>query len=171
MLRDIGDKPTPDLIAPLLTSAHFRFQTFEEAHRIADCLSYVFPNPRLAFVGISELLINAIEHGNLSISSNEKAALSQQGNWVQEVERRLALPENLNKWAEVTYSKQGKAIKLVITDQGNGFDWRPFQTMDPADQHWLRHHGRGILMAKSLAFDRLDYQDPGNTVICFVTLP
>ncbi len=59
-------------------------------------------------MGLSELLVNAIEHGNLEIGYDEKSRLLQSEGWQGEIDRRLALPE---------YTDQTKEdVKLLNTE-------------------------------------------------------
>ena len=77
-----------------LRRASFEFRTLAEAAELSTLLAYAFPEPETQVVGLSELLINAVEHGNLGITYEEKSRLNSDGSWQQEVNRRLALEEN-----------------------------------------------------------------------------
>jgi hypothetical protein len=57
----------------------------------------LLPEPRSAVYGLNELLINAVEHGNLGITYDEKIKLVVEGRLESEIERRLALPQNQAK--------------------------------------------------------------------------
>jgi len=47
-------------------------KTLNEAESLASFLANCFPDPDRALTGISEILINAVEHGNLAISYEKK---------------------------------------------------------------------------------------------------
>jgi CheY-like chemotaxis protein/anti-sigma regulatory factor (Ser/Thr protein kinase) len=153
----------------LMQDAHFSFATLEEASRLALFLAHACPAPESAVLGLSELMINAVEHGNLGISYGEKSRLKRSDQWEQEVERRLALPENRQKLVEVNFSRNKGLIRIRIRDQGNGFDWRPYLDFDP--QRVFDPNGRGIAMARLTCFDSLDYLDNGNTVVATLHAP
>ena len=146
----------------------FRFRTLEQASALAQLLSQACPEPDRVVVGLDELLTNAVEHGNLGVSYAEKSALLELGDWHGEVRRRLALPENLAKRVEVRFRKGPSSIAITITDEGAGFDWRRYLTVTP--DRILDRHGRGIAMAGSLSFDRLEYTYPGNRVEATISL-
>lgn len=148
-------------VALLLHNGRFKFRYLAEANLLAQFIAKACPNPRLAIMGISELLINAIEHGNLGIGSEEKAKLQQQNIWIEEINRRCDLPEYKTRIAEVQFTRTETEIELVVTDQGEGFDWKAVEN-GPSDR--LSTHGRGILMAKQLVFKRLEYSGKGNIV-------
>nr|CRH07836.1 putative response regulator receiver protein [Candidatus Magnetococcus massalia] len=153
----------------LLNQGRFRFQTLKEAQNLAALLAQGCPDPERVVLGLSELLINAVEHGNLGITYEEKSnLLKNRDDWLQEVKRRQELPANSDKWAVVDYQRNDEHIEITITDQGIGFDWQGYLNFDPARA--FDSHGRGIAMAKMLSFDCMQYQDPGNQVKVCVNL-
>jgi hypothetical protein len=44
----------------------------------------------------------------------------------EEIERRLALPENRKKWGLLTFETGADQLCVRIKDGGNGFDWQPY---------------------------------------------
>lgn len=51
----------------LATAVEVRFRRLEEARALATSLAQLCPDPQRALLGLSELLVNAVEHGNLGI--------------------------------------------------------------------------------------------------------
>lgn len=152
----------------LIKDSYFRIRTLEDAKYLATFLARGFPRSEQVALGLSEVFINAIEHGNLGITYQEKGELLYAGKWEQEVERRLALPENEEKYAEVYYCREGDRLLVRVRDQGDGFEWQEYLEIDPAR---LAHtHGRGIAMARMISFDALEYNGIGNEVCCTVEL-
>lgn len=147
-----------------LTHASFRFRTLNEARQLASFLAHLCPAPEAAVIGFAELLINAIEHGNLGISYREKGQLNSLGTWADEVERRLNLDEYKHRIATASFERFDNMLVFRIHDQGNGFDWQSYLEMSP--DRAFDTHGRGIAMAKMLSFDEIEYQGKGNEVIC-----
>ncbi len=137
-------------------------QTLDEAESLASFLANCFPDPDRALTGISEILINGVEHGNLGISYDEKTRLMDENKWREEVTRRLDLPEFKDKKVTVIFEKKENTYYLQVTDQGKGFNWKSFLEFDPSRAS--HNHGRGIAMANMIAFDRLVYNDQGNQV-------
>lgn len=152
----------------MIVNASFMLQTLEEAQIAANFMARSCPNPRLAAVAICELLINAIEHGNLGIGYAEKTRLTQSQSWLDEIHRRLSLPTNAKKYVKVDFHKDQTSIKIKISDQGKGFDWQKYQEIDL--NRVYDRHGRGILMAKNLAFKTMHYLGNGNQVECTIDL-
>ncbi len=150
----------------LITESHFVFQTLEEAYDLTIFLANFFPEPERMVLGISELLINAVEHGNLGISYEEKTFLNKNGGWEEEIQRRLALPEYTKRRVRVHYEKRPEDIILTIRDEGNGFEWHRYLDMDP--DRATDTHGRGIAMSCLMSFDAVRYEGSGNTVTCVV---
>lgn len=155
-------------IGNTLLRAEFCLKTLEESQLVANLIAGECPNPRLAAVGITEMLINAIEHGNLCISYAEKTKLHENEAWLSEISRRMSLPEYKDRTVTVKFEKTASHINIRITDQGDGFNWREYQTLDT--KRVFDNHGRGIVMARSLAFESLIYHGTGNDVECIIPL-
>jgi YesN/AraC family two-component response regulator len=77
----------------MLQEGRFEFRTLEQARDLATLLAGASGIGDRLVVGLSELLINAVEHGNLGIDYATKPRLNTAGTWLEEVGRRLALPE------------------------------------------------------------------------------
>ena len=147
----------------VMQEGRFRVRELKEAQALAAAVSTLAADPSSAAMGLSELLINAIEHGNLGISFHEKASLLAAERLEREVEERLALPANAGKFVEVHITRAASAVRVAIRDQGRGFDWRRYLTLD--ESRALYPNGRGIAMARHIAFRTLEYVDPGNEVV------
>ena len=146
----------------LIDESVFRFRSIDEARALAAALASMCRDPAAAGFGLLELLINAVEHGNLGISLQEKSELLAAGRWEQEVAARFARPENDAKFVEVHCQRQRERLRIRIRDQGAGFDWRGFLAMD--DGRVFRANGRGIALAREIAFETMDYRGSGNQV-------
>ncbi|OSM01379.1 response regulator [Magnetofaba australis] len=154
----------------LLEQGRFRFRHLSDAQSLAALLANLFPDSQRAAVGLSELLINAVEHGNLQITYAEKGQLltNRRLLWMEEVERRLALPEYADKYVEVTLQHSAERLSVTIRDAGDGFNWADYLEFDP--KRAFDPHGRGIAMARAMSFDTLQYNDVGNEVTVTVNL-
>ncbi|MGQ9659944.1 MAG: response regulator [Thermochromatium sp.] len=150
------------MILSLTDQASFHFRTLEEVSVLSSTLAQMCPNPEAVAMGLSELMVNAVEHGNLGIGYVEKGRLIEEGCWREEVERRLADPAQLGRRAVIELQREGEYLSFIIRDQGPGFDWRRYLDLDPARA--FDSHGRGIAMARHLAFADLEYRGPGNEV-------
>lgn len=146
----------------MLRTARFECRSLDESRDLATILAGVCPAPEKAVIGLSELLINAVEHGNLGITYDEKTELNAGNRLLAEVERRLALPEHAEKAVTVDVEHGDDAVRFRIRDCGEGFDWSAYVDVDPT--RILDTHGRGIAMAKLISFDRVDYVGCGNEV-------
>lgn len=151
-----------------LTSAEFSFRTTDEARDIAATLAGVTPEPERSVLGLSELMLNAVEHGNLGISYEEKSRLLADDALSTEVARRLEVPEFRRRRAVVEFRREPLRLRFVIRDEGAGFDWQKYIEMSPERAFDL--HGRGIAMSKLVSFDHLQYLGTGNAVEAVVEL-
>ncbi|SCK17254.1 response regulator [Vogesella sp. LIG4] len=152
-----------------LDRAEFSFHTLQEARHVAALLAKTSPEPEKVATGLFELIVNAIEHGNLGVSFEEKTRLQQQERWEQELERRLADPVLGARKVSLGLERSARALSFEIRDQGDGFDWQHFLTREPGEL--LASHGRGIMIARRLSFDELEYRERGNVVRAVSYLP
>lgn len=152
----------------LITDAHFSFQTLAEARHLAVALAACLPGRPNAGLGLLEMFVNAVEHGNLGISLDDKAELLKAGRWEAEVAHRLTLPEFRDKRVQVHYAHSGDAVTVHVRDDGPGFDWRAYLDFDP--KRAFEPNGRGIALARQLCFPDLEYIGAGNEVRVTVRL-
>ncbi|MEZ5814459.1 MAG: response regulator [Alphaproteobacteria bacterium] len=150
----------------LIETAKFNFRTLTEARSLAAFIANCFPDPERAVSGLGELLINAIEHGNLAIGYDRKTQLVEDGTWESEINRLQKLPEHEHKFATATVAHKIDGTYVVIEDQGRGFEWKNFLQIDPARAG--HNHGRGIAQANTMSFDKLTYNQSGNQAVAFV---
>lgn len=144
----------------------FTFRTFEQARKLALDLSEKCPNNLKIQIGLNELFMNAIEHGNLGITYEEKSEIIKKNTWLSTIYNRLFQSENKSKQVTVRFEKTPTRITIKIKDCGHGFQWQPFLS----HQHNTNCHGRGILIAKDYAFDELYYNNKGNEVTCYLNI-
>ncbi len=150
----------------LVKEAKFEAKDLEDVRFLSTFLSNFYPDPERVVFGISEMLLNAVEHGNLGITYEEKTKLMLEGKWAQEIENRLLTDENKKKSANVYFKKDNDQITLEITDEGKGFNWKDFLEISP--ERATHSHGRGIALSSTMSFDSIEYIAPGNKVICTV---
>lgn len=148
----------------LMRQGLFRFRTLDEARALAIHIAAGCPDPENVVYGLSELMINAIEHGNLGITYSEKTGLVLSGTWLETVETRLETPEQQDRYATLEFATTVDEIRMTITDCGDGFDYADFLGFKP--ERLTDPHGRGIATARMMSFDTVDYIGCGNQVIC-----
>ncbi|MBF0499301.1 MAG: response regulator [Candidatus Riflebacteria bacterium] len=116
-------------------------------------------------LGLTELIANAIEHGNLEISYSEKtkALTSRDERALEELFiARRSNPVLGKRRASVAFSLTPTGCEWVVSDEGNGFDWKGLP--DPlSPEHLMESHGRGIFLAR-FQFDEMEYIGSGNQV-------
>lgn len=122
------------------------------------------PRRTAVTLGLVEIITNAIEHGNLGISYDEKRdALRGSVFYDLAHERALQAPwkDRVVRVRSLVDPQEG-IVRYRVEDEGDGFDWRNLP--DPFNQNNINaRHGRGILMA-SHAFQALRYNEKGNVV-------
>ncbi|HET6372852.1 MAG TPA: response regulator [Candidatus Polarisedimenticolia bacterium] len=150
----------------LMEKGVYRFRSIEEGKVLATLLARCTSDPERVVTGLAELLTNAVEHGNLGITYDDKSRLMESESWAEEVERRLSLPENCRKRVRFEIAREANVVVYRIEDEGPGFDWKSYITFNP--DRAFDTHGRGIAMSKRLSFDRLEYSGRGNIVTAMV---
>ncbi|WP_411823230.1 7TM diverse intracellular signaling domain-containing protein [Leptospira sp. 'Mane'] len=113
---------------------------------------------------VREILINAIEHGNLNIGFEEKSNALIEGNYLEFLQKRQEDARYNRKKVYISYILNEEYVAYRILDEGKGFDHQKVfsKTMEELNEA-LEQHGRGILMTRSV-FDRVEYNDAGNQV-------
>jgi DNA-binding response OmpR family regulator len=147
----------------MLHTAEYRFRTPEQANTLAAMLSNAFRHPERVALGLQELFLNAVEHGNLNLGYDIKGQLQKDPQlWLDEISRRLADPCFQNRKVRVRLTHRNDAIQVEVEDEGDGFDWKNY--LEVSLERALHTHGRGIALAKALSFDTLEYRGTGNRV-------
>nr|MDA3850188.1 ATP-binding protein [Spirochaetaceae bacterium] len=116
-------------------------------------------------MGLQEMIINAIEHGNLGINFEEKSMALEKGNYRELIRQRQNLSPYKEKMVNIEYILTSTHVKYLITDQGEGFDCNHTLThlKKKVDDEMLPH-GRGIAMTQ-IIFDKVTYNKKGNKVL------
>lgn len=146
----------------LMENARFKFRSLEDVTAISSLLACACEDAEKVAMGLSELMINAVEHGNLNIGYEEKSLLRKEDKWEAEIGRRLALPENKDLHASIEVVNEPDKVIYTIKDQGAGFAWNEYMEFDTS--RVMDNHGRGIAMANQLYFTSLKFSGNGNTV-------
>jgi len=170
ILRYRADLDSTQYCSPFITEEKKKFVfTTEEAdiypiiNQIAINLAILVPAAEILNlkIGMEEILKNAIEHGNLMISAEEKSEALEQGVFGKLINSRLQQNCNGRKKIFITAKLDQKAFSVTIRDQGEGFDWKSLP--QTSGKSLLNFSGRGILLT-SIYFDEILYNDRGNEV-------
>ncbi len=110
---------------------------------------------------LTELLYNAIEHGNCGVNFEEKREyLAKNSDIVQLIREKNRDPAIGQRKVRLHYSITPERSSFTIQDDGAGFDWRKHSER-PENAEDL--HGRGILIARHY-LKELHYNEKGNEV-------
>ena len=109
-------------------------------------------------MGLHELIVNAIEHGNLELSSE----LKLRSDYLGFLKRRAREGQFKDRRVQIWVSIAADNFSCEISDQGPGFDWRSLP--DPANpENLFKPHGRGIILAANF-FDEFVFNEAGNQI-------
>jgi CheY-like chemotaxis protein len=112
-------------------------------------------------IGIEDMVTNALEHGNLGITFEEKSRAIEEGRLPELVAARARESDAAGRTVTISSRLSPLLFEITIADQGNGFDWRSLPDVIP--ENLLSYNGRGIFLTK-IYFDEVIYNEPGNSV-------
>lgn len=117
---------------------------------------------RLLFTILTELYVNALDHGVLELDSALKSSTDGFSRYFTEREQRLTDIESgyIQISVKTHPLENGGEVLIQMEDSGNGFDYEEFQTRDSSRPI---PSGRGIRLLSELC-DTLTYHPPGNRV-------
>jgi len=114
-------------------------------------------------LSLTEVLTNAIEHGNCGISNQEKTAhLEKFGTIHRLIAEKIKNPGIARRKVVFQYDIHSNHSTYFIADEGEGFDWREYLD-DSREPDLLSLHGRGILLTRH-SVGGIQYNDKGNEV-------
>ncbi|MCL5269992.1 MAG: response regulator [bacterium] len=117
--------------------------------------------------GLYEMMVNAIEHGNLGITYEEKTKALETNKLSELLQQRSLDPACRNRRVKVTCTISTEGLTCTIRDEGRGFDYTSYTSApDPAylfEEMGASLHGRGIMLTR-LQFDRVEFNQAGNEV-------
>lgn len=180
---DLGDRKgilgkayelNEDILSKFIVSESMHF-TLNNYLRNADLLSRLLTVNLSSFVGteiviairtcIREIVINSIEHGNLAISFDEKTEALNQGRYLEFIQERQKETFYNYRTVKVSYSLNARRIGFLITDEGEGFDYKKILNLDIEKLNETSlTHGRGIVMTRRV-FDIVRFNEKGNRVL------
>jgi len=146
----------------LYLATHLGEMGFIEGYRISTVA--------LAF---NEVLINAIEHGNLELPVNyfvESGEASDKESLSDLKNQRLKDPQYANKNIVVKYSFENNETVVTICDEGKGFDTsriRAFLEANSDSPPLTEDIGRGLMLVK-YAVDQVRFNQAGNEVTLLI---
>jgi len=143
------------------------FEADDISHRITDNLQKYIDKSDINMIriGLREIIINSIEHGNLNISFEDKTEAILTDRYFEFINQRQSHPDNREKKVKIEYMISGSKAVYKITDQGKGFNHRKYIAgLDDDDSNTGLTHGRGIAMVINI-FDEVRYNLRGNQVL------
>jgi len=137
------------------------------SRKLTERLDRYFKSPivKNMRIGLREVIINAIEHGNLGITFDEKTHETENGDYMKFLLRRQSDAKYAGRKVHVDYAIGQRLAYFRITDGGDGFDHAKFtKNLEPDKSNEDLEHGRGIFITRQI-FDVCRYNAKGNEVI------
>lgn len=171
IIANLAQKPLDVLARHCLRDS--RLYSLSNSFSLADLLNYSVTagfdtrlsdeEQMLMRLGLREVMINAIEHGNLAISFEEKTRATTAGTLQNLIQERLADPVYASRKLHLKVDADENRVEFVVRDEGKGFNHKDMmaRAADQKNSEWL--HGRGLLFALN-CFDQVSFNESGNEV-------
>jgi len=121
----------------------------------------------LVQMALQEVLINAVEHGNLEIDYSRKTELKKRkGNYWDVVITESNQEHLKNRKVHVSYALDPDKVVYIVRDEGQGFDWAKYLGDEPAaigEQLMEHQHGVGLHLVKNIF--QISFNEEGSEVI------
>ena len=129
----------------------------------ADVKKYIPNNEMDLFAAaLYEVIMNAIEHGNLNILYETKKNWLKKNIYHKKLKELLKTEKAKSTHVEITLQIEDDNIIIAVKDQGLGF--KPKQEAKKINNDgFARESGRGIMMIKSY-FDEVKFNKKGNVI-------
>lgn len=116
-------------------------------------------------VALQEAITNAVDHGNLELSSTLREEFDEQGNdkYSKLKEERLKDNRYASRFVFISAYANAKEVLVRVRDEGNGFEneKKPETSLVESDLPLPRCSGRGLILIRA-ASDSLKFNDAGN---------
>jgi PAS domain-containing protein len=174
-VTDILGKAVPvveDTLLPFFEKENQTYNINNQLNTVNDIITRITRNLVKHITGreiniirtaLREIILNAIEHGNLEISYDEKTEAQNTQNYLHFLSQRNKNPLYKDRKVKISYSIDNKKAKYVITDSGKGFDYNLYLLKYKHNVNKDLYHGRGIRMTQHI-FDEIIFNEAGNSV-------
>jgi two-component system, sensor histidine kinase LadS len=143
-------------------------QLYQLSYRLTRNLERWLPRTQIYLLqmALQEVLINAVEHGNLEMDYHKKTELQRRKGNYWDILIKESDCEHLEKRRiHVSYTLNDDRVVYVVKDEGNGFEWKKY--LEPerghVDDEFIRtHHGIGLQLVRNV-FD-LSFDSGGSEV-------
>ncbi len=113
-------------------------------------------------LAIYEVLINALEHGNLGINYETKKLLLKRSKYKDKLFTLLDSGVYRDKKINISISIDEYSLVTQVEDEGNGFDFE-YELKRQKEDGVIRESGRGLLLIKSY-FDDIKFNKRANKI-------
>lgn len=171
IIANLAQKPMDVLARHCLKDS--RLYSLNNSFSLADLLNYSVTagfdtrlsdeDQMLMRLGLREVMINAIEHGNLAITFDEKSKATASGTLHELIQQRLSNPLYANRKLHLKVDADESRVEFTVRDEGSGFNHQAMvqRAGGPVDNH--SYHGRGLGFALA-SFDEVLFNETGNEV-------
>jgi len=100
---------------------------------------------------LSEIITNAMEHGNLNISGPEKQQYIISGTYEEEFNKKAQTANSKSRFVSVSKIIRENTLIIAVEDCGDGFQDNSQFSMDDLQEN--KYYGRGLYLVKNIFHD------------------
>lgn len=152
----------------VLKQQMYQFRSPNDITIVMEVILKEFPKLIDAKLAVWELMCNAVEHGVLGISFEEKTKLMESGGVDNEINKRLNDKKYKKLSALIEVKEFADEYVVFVCDDGAGFAWKNFLDKNILEITGL--HGRGIPISETFC-ETLTYIGNGNKVVAVFVKP
>ncbi len=154
--------------------SNYLWNAEQAANRLTLNLNKYLPADAILGIKTSlrEMIINAMEHGNMHINFDQKTQAQMDGTYFQLIQKKQKEIHGEKQFVDIEYVLRENLVGYRITDHGDGFDAKHYlknAVLTKLNEEGIAH-GRGIMMTISV-FDVVRYNDKGNSVTLLKKFP
>jgi anti-sigma regulatory factor (Ser/Thr protein kinase) len=112
-------------------------------------------------LGLYEAVANAVYHGNLELDSAIKETDDGFTKYEELANKRMNEEKYRNRRVIVSFEQNNGVIKYVVSDDGDGFNWRKIP--EPDSEEMFSFPGRGIMLMK-FYYHAVEWNEKGNEI-------
>jgi CheY-like chemotaxis protein/anti-sigma regulatory factor (Ser/Thr protein kinase) len=140
------------------------FEVVPQVMSLIEKIDGIKPHVTSLFLIVSELFVNALDHGLLGMESSMKSNPEGFERYLAVREQRMnELPDgSISVSCERTVWEERRALRICVKDSGKGFDYSSLLNDDLQEN--AKAYGRGLPLVKNLA-SHMEFGENGSEVV------
>ncbi len=133
-------------------SINLKLKTISKALQVKHSIVEYFGLSESKEGAIGELLVDAIQYGNVGLTKAEREILLEQGKWEEEINDRARSSERRHRSVSINLIRTNRYDEISVTHEGRKFNWRDY-TETESPKYFTK-------------FDDIEFDASGKTIRC-----